>query len=148
MNNKRCSVDQQINGQWTYQRTTEVVPSSGDSYRVKLLHGNTALARWNISYHRFPTSWQTRLVGGISTGVFWPVVAKLFSRIFFFHLHNISYPGRLVSRCLVSSTYVWCGLTLAVESSNNTSSMVSAQTQNFFSPCFDPPTTFHAGGGG
>jgi hypothetical protein len=29
MNNKRCSIDQRINGQWTYQRTTEVVPSSG-----------------------------------------------------------------------------------------------------------------------
>jgi hypothetical protein len=26
--NKRCSVDQRINGQRTYQRTTEVVPSS------------------------------------------------------------------------------------------------------------------------
>ncbi len=33
MNNKRCSVDQRINGQRTYQRTTEVVPSS-----AKLLH--------------------------------------------------------------------------------------------------------------
>jgi hypothetical protein len=29
MKNKRCSVDQRINGQRTYQRTTEVVPSSG-----------------------------------------------------------------------------------------------------------------------
>jgi hypothetical protein len=29
MKNKRCSVDQQIDGQWTYQWTTEVVPSSG-----------------------------------------------------------------------------------------------------------------------
>ncbi len=28
MENKRCSVDQRINGQRTYQRTTEVVPSS------------------------------------------------------------------------------------------------------------------------
>jgi hypothetical protein len=28
MENKRCSGDQRINGQRTYQRTTEVVPSS------------------------------------------------------------------------------------------------------------------------
>ncbi len=28
MLNKRCSVDQRINGQRTYHRTTEVVPSS------------------------------------------------------------------------------------------------------------------------
>jgi hypothetical protein len=32
MNNMRCSVDQRINGQRTYQRTTEVVPSSGWEY--------------------------------------------------------------------------------------------------------------------
>ncbi len=35
MKNKRCSVDQRIYGQRTYQRTTEVVPSSAhkDSQR-------------------------------------------------------------------------------------------------------------------
>jgi hypothetical protein len=31
MENKRCSVDQRINGQRIYQRTTEVVPSSAYS---------------------------------------------------------------------------------------------------------------------
>jgi hypothetical protein len=32
MENKRYSVDQRINGQRTYQRTTEVVPSSAKIY--------------------------------------------------------------------------------------------------------------------
>ncbi len=31
MTNKRCTVDQRINGQWTYQWTTEVVPSTADN---------------------------------------------------------------------------------------------------------------------
>jgi hypothetical protein len=34
MKNKRCSVDQRINGQRTYQWTTEVVPSSVYSITV------------------------------------------------------------------------------------------------------------------
>jgi ubiquitin C-terminal hydrolase len=32
----------------------------------------------------------------------------------FFHLHNISQPGRLASRRLVSSRYVWRGLAQGV----------------------------------
>jgi hypothetical protein len=35
MKNKRCSIHQQINGQWTYQQTMEVVPSSAHRYSLE-----------------------------------------------------------------------------------------------------------------
>jgi hypothetical protein len=51
-----------------------------------------------------------RLAGDISTGVFHPIVPQKFCRDIFFNLHNISHPGRLASRRLVSSRFVWHGL--------------------------------------
>jgi hypothetical protein len=50
------------------------------------------------------------LVGEVSTGVFCPIVPAKFRKDIFLHLHNISHPGRLASRHLVSSKFVWRGL--------------------------------------
>jgi hypothetical protein len=50
------------------------------------------------------------LVGDVSTGVFLPIVPEKFRKGILLHLHNISHPGRLTSRHLVSSRFVWCGL--------------------------------------
>jgi hypothetical protein len=50
------------------------------------------------------------LVGDISTGVFCPVVLVKFRKDIFKNLHNISNPGRLASRPMISSRFVWCGL--------------------------------------
>jgi cleavage and polyadenylation specificity factor subunit 1 len=53
-----------------------------------------------------------RLVGDVSTGVFCPIIPAKLLKDIFLHLHSISYPaGRLASRCLVSSWFVWRGLT-------------------------------------
>jgi hypothetical protein len=49
------------------------------------------------------------LVGNISIGVFSPIVPVKFIRLFL-HLHNISHPGRLAFQHLVSSRFVWRGL--------------------------------------
>jgi hypothetical protein len=43
------------------------------------------------------------LAGDVSTGVFRPIVPQKFRRDIFLNLHNISHPGRLASRRLVSS---------------------------------------------
>jgi hypothetical protein len=51
-----------------------------------------------------------RLAGDVSTGVFRPIVPQKFHRDIFLNLHSISHPGRLASRRLVSSRFVWRGL--------------------------------------
>jgi hypothetical protein len=51
-----------------------------------------------------------RLAGDASTGVFQPIVLQKSRRDIFLNLHNISHPGRLASRHLVSSRFVWRGL--------------------------------------
>jgi hypothetical protein len=51
-----------------------------------------------------------RLAGDVSTGVFRPIVQQKFRQDIFLNSHNISHPGRLASRCLVSSRFVWRGL--------------------------------------
>jgi hypothetical protein len=52
-----------------------------------------------------------RLVGNVSTEVFHPIVPAKFQKDIFLHLHSISHPERLASWCLVSSRFVWLGLT-------------------------------------
>jgi hypothetical protein len=51
-----------------------------------------------------------RLAGDVSTGVFHPIVPQNFLKDIFAHFHNISHPGRLPSRRMVSSRFVWRGL--------------------------------------
>jgi hypothetical protein len=48
-----------------------------------------------------------RLVSSVSTGAFLPVVLTKFQQDIFFPFYNISHLGRLASRRLVSSRYVW-----------------------------------------
>ncbi len=50
------------------------------------------------------------LAGDVSTGVFRPTVPQKFRQDIFLNLHNISHPGRLASSRLVSSRFVWRGL--------------------------------------
>jgi hypothetical protein len=48
-----------------------------------------------------------RLAGNVSRGGFCPIVPQKFRKDIFFHFHNISHPGRLATRHMVSSTFVW-----------------------------------------
>ncbi len=48
-----------------------------------------------------------RLAGDVSTGNFHPIVPLKFRKIIFDHFHNVVHPGRLASRCIISSRFVW-----------------------------------------
>ncbi len=50
------------------------------------------------------------LAGDISTGTFRPIVPLKFRKDIFAHFHNVAHPGRLVSRRIISSMFVWRGL--------------------------------------
>ncbi len=51
-----------------------------------------------------------RLAGDISTGTFHPIVLLKFRKDIFAHFQNVAHPGRLASNCIISSRFVWCGL--------------------------------------
>ncbi len=51
-----------------------------------------------------------RLAGDISTGTFRPIVPLKFRKAIFDHFHNVAHPGRLASLRIVSSRFVWRGL--------------------------------------
>jgi hypothetical protein len=50
------------------------------------------------------------LAGDISTGTFRPIVPLKFKKAVFDHFHNVAHLGRLSSRCIISSRFVWRGL--------------------------------------
>jgi hypothetical protein len=50
------------------------------------------------------------LAGDISTGTFHPIVPLKFQKDIFAHFHNVAHPGRLASLCIISSRFVWRGL--------------------------------------
>jgi hypothetical protein len=50
------------------------------------------------------------LAGNISTGTFCPIVPIKFIKDIFAHFHNVPHPGSLASRCIISSGFVWRGL--------------------------------------
>ncbi len=56
------------------------------------------------------------LAGDISTGNFRPTVPLKFRKSIFDHFHNVAHPGRLASRCIISSRFVWRGLSSDVTS--------------------------------
>ncbi len=47
------------------------------------------------------------LAGDVSTGTFRPLK---FRKAIFDHFHNVAHPGRLASCRIISSRFVWCGL--------------------------------------
>ncbi len=51
-----------------------------------------------------------RLAGDISTGTFRPIVPLKFRNAIFDNFHNVAHPGRLASRGIISSRFVWRGL--------------------------------------
>jgi hypothetical protein len=51
-----------------------------------------------------------RLAGDVSTGNFHPIVPLKFRKNIFVHFHNIAHPGRLASCRIISSRFVWRGL--------------------------------------
>ncbi len=51
-----------------------------------------------------------RLDGDVSTGNFHPIVPLKFRKNIFEHFHNVTHPGRLASRCIISSRFLWRGL--------------------------------------
>jgi hypothetical protein len=48
--------------------------------------------------------------GAISTAVFRPIVPQKFRKDIFAHFHNVAHPGRLASCGIISSRFVWHGL--------------------------------------
>jgi hypothetical protein len=54
------------------------------------------------------------LIGDSSTGIFHSLVPGDLRRKVFEHLQRIAHPGRRVARCLISSRYVWKGLSTDV----------------------------------
>jgi hypothetical protein len=50
------------------------------------------------------------LAGDVSTGNFCPVVPLKFRKTIFDHFHNVAHPGRLGFRRIISSRFVWRGL--------------------------------------
>jgi hypothetical protein len=51
-----------------------------------------------------------RLAGDVSTGNFCPIVPLKFRKTIFDHFHNVAHRGRLASCRIISSRFVWCGL--------------------------------------
>jgi hypothetical protein len=78
--------------------------------QAKPLPGNAALARWHITQIGFPQEGAQRLAGDVSTGNFHPIVPLRFRKTIFDHFHIVAHPGRLASRRIISSGFVWCGL--------------------------------------
>jgi hypothetical protein len=54
------------------------------------------------------------LIGDSSTGTFRPLVPRDLRRQVFEHLHGAAHPGRRATRRLISSRYVWKGLSTDV----------------------------------
>jgi hypothetical protein len=50
------------------------------------------------------------LAGDVSTGNFRPIVSLKFRKTIFDHFHNVTHPGRLASHHIISSRFVWRGL--------------------------------------
>jgi hypothetical protein len=48
-----------------------------------------------------------RLAGHVSTGSFCPIVPFKFRKNIFDNFHNVAHPGRLASRRIISSRFVW-----------------------------------------
>jgi hypothetical protein len=51
-----------------------------------------------------------RLAGDVSTGNFRPIVPLKFRKNIFDNFHNVAHPGRLASRHIISSRFVWRSL--------------------------------------
>jgi hypothetical protein len=50
------------------------------------------------------------LTGDVSTSTFRPIVLLKFRKAIFDHFHNVVHPPRLASRCIISSRFLWHGL--------------------------------------
>ncbi len=72
--------------------------------KMKRLLGGTSLKL------AFRQTGAQRLVGDVSTGVFRPIVSLKFRKDNFAHSHNVAHPGRLASHRIISSRFVWRGL--------------------------------------
>jgi cleavage and polyadenylation specificity factor subunit 1 len=70
----------------------------------RLIAGPTAL---KIS---FQVVGEHRLAGDTSTGTWRPLVPAKQRRAVFNHIHNIAHPGRLATKRLISSRFVWPGI--------------------------------------
>jgi hypothetical protein len=68
------------------------------------LLGGTSL---QLAFHQTGAQ---RLAGDISTSVFCPIVPLKFRTNIFYHFHSVAHPGRLASRRIILSRFVWRGL--------------------------------------
>ena len=53
---------------------------------------------------------EAKLAGDTSTGTWRPLVPHKHRHTIFQHIHNMAHPGRLATKRLISSRYVWPGL--------------------------------------
>jgi hypothetical protein len=51
-----------------------------------------------------------RLASDVSTSVFCPIVPLKFRKDIFSYFHSAAHPRKLASRCVISSRFVWHGL--------------------------------------
>jgi hypothetical protein len=58
----------------------------------------------------FPQTGVQHLAGDISDGNFQPIFPQKFRKDIVAHCHNVAHPGRLASRRIISSRFLWSGL--------------------------------------
>ncbi len=70
---------------------------------LRLLGGTSS----KLAFHQTGAQ---RLAGDVSTGNFRLIIPLKFRKNIFDHFHNVAHPGRLASHCIISSRFVWRGL--------------------------------------
>jgi hypothetical protein len=82
----------------------EMAAEQNSCAETQRLLGSTFL---KLAFHQTGAQ---RLAGDVSTGIFRPIVPLKFSIDIFWHFHNVAHLGRLASRWIISSRFVWRGL--------------------------------------
>jgi hypothetical protein len=103
----------------------------------RLITGGSSL-KINFQVYQDP-----RLAGDSSTGLWRPLVPLKHRRAVFQHLHSIAHPGRLATRRLISSRFVWPGLSKDVttwERECAACQLVMSNQRFFKIVCFRFPT--------
>ncbi len=106
MKNKRYSVYQRINGQWTFQRTTEIVPISANTHPLLSLVGYKLLTLCYFSDHNTPhrSSYNIYIDDNISRPVWYISACQVHGACLCLWYHWCLYPcpGACPSPCCMS----------------------------------------------
>jgi hypothetical protein len=82
----------------------EMAPEQNRSVETQRLLGSTSL---KLAFRQTAAQ---RVAGEVSPGIFHPIVPLKFRKDIFLHFHNVASPGRLISCHIISSRFVWLGL--------------------------------------